>query len=274
MTTADASLNVGIWQDSGTPGDVSANIATIARAAAVAAQRGIELLVFPECFLTGYFNPDEVDEIARQVDKETVVCLQEIARKNGIALLVGLYERRPRGIHNAALLIGNDGRTLATYRKRILYGAWERSVFIPGKSTVLVEYGGIRISILICFDLEFPELVRECANNGADLIAVPTALMVPHERVARYVVPARAIENQVYIAYANRIGHEYDTHFEGHSSIWDPCGNRLAQGTAVGPELLSACVTRSILTAAREDVCYLEEAKKLRPNWLLSVHSH
>lgn len=274
MTIMDASLHVGIWQDSGTPGNVSANIATIARASVAAAQKGIELLVFPECFLTGYFNPDEVNGIAQQIDKETVVCLQGIARKNGIALLVGLYELRPQGIHNSALLIGADGGTLATYRKRVLYGTWERSVFIPGQSSVLVEYGGIRIAILICFDLEFPELVRECANNGADLIAVPTALMVPHERVARYVVPARAIENQVYIAYANRTGHEHDAQFVGRSSIRDPCGYRLAQGTTVGPELLSACITRSTLVIAREDMCYLEEARKLRPDWLHSAHSH
>ena len=110
MTIMDASLHVGIWQDSGTPGNVSANIATIARASVAAAQKGIELLVFPECFLTGYFNPDEVNGIAQQIDKETVVCLQGIARKNGIALLVGLYELRPQGIHNSALLIGGRRR--------------------------------------------------------------------------------------------------------------------------------------------------------------------
>ncbi len=265
MTVADPALTIGIWQDSGTPGDVAANLAAISRAAAVAAQGGIELLVFPECFLTGYLNPDRAGEIALQAGKDSIVCLQGIASKYSIALLVGLYEYRTGEIYNAAMLIGADGRILATYRKRILYGAWERSVFTPGKDSVLIEYMGITIAILICFDLEFPELARECAKKGADLIAVPTALMAPHERVASHIVPARAIENQVYVAYANRTGREQDAVFVGRSSIWDPCGRQLAHGSDGGPELLSARVIKSRLTAARTDMCYLEEVKLLCP---------
>ncbi len=265
MKIENPTLHVGIWQDCGIPGNVIANLATISRAAVVAARQGIELLVFPECFLTGYFNPDGVAAIARQAGKETVDCLQGIARKKGIALLVGLYEPRAHGIHNSAILIGADGRILATYRKRLLYGAWERSVFTPGNCAVLAEYRGIRIAILICFDLEFPELARECASRGADLIAVPTALMAPHGRVARHVVPARAIENQVYIAYGNRTGREHDAQYVGNSSICDPHGFQLAKGNDSGPELLSARVERSTITAAREEFCYIEERRKLRP---------
>ena len=146
MKTANPSLHVGIWQDCGIPGNVVANLATISRAAAVAARQGIELLVFPECFLTGYFNPDGVAAIARQAGRETVDRLQGLARKNGIALLVGLYEPRAHGIHNAAILIGADGGILATYRKRLLYGAWEQAVFTPGNGAVLAEYRGIKIA--------------------------------------------------------------------------------------------------------------------------------
>ena len=265
MNTESPSLHVGIWQDCGVPGNVIANLATISRAAVVAARQGIELLVFPECFLTGYFNPDGIAAIARQAGKESVDRLRGLARTNGIALLVGLYESRANGIHNAAILIGADGSILATYRKRLLYGAWERAVFAPGNRAVLAEYRGIRIAILICFDLEFPELARECASNGADLIAVPTALMAPHGRVARHVVPARAIENQVYIAYGNRTGREHNAQYVGNSSICDPYGFQLAKGKDSGPELLSACVERSTITAAREEFCYIEERKKLRP---------
>ncbi len=262
MTAADPSLNVGIWQDSGTPGDVTANLATISGAATIAARRGVELLVFPECFLTGYFSPAGVVAIASRTGKETVDCLRSIARSNGIAFVVGHYESRSSGIHNAALMIGADGNVIATYRKRVLYGAWERSVFEPGSDPVLVEYRGIRIAILICFDLEFPELARECARAGADLIVVPTALMTPHRRVARHVVPARAIENQVFIAYANRTGWEHDTEFVGNSSICDPNGCLLAKGGEAGPELLSACVTRSVIATARKNICYLEELNR------------
>ena len=61
MTAAEASLTVGIWQDSGSLGDVATNLATISRVTAQASQRGVQFLIFPECFLTGYFNREDVE---------------------------------------------------------------------------------------------------------------------------------------------------------------------------------------------------------------------
>ncbi|MDE0305191.1 MAG: hydrolase, partial [Albidovulum sp.] len=234
MNSSECSLTLGIWQDTCVPGDVAANLAAVSGAAATAAGRGVELLVFPECFLTGYFNSGGAEAVARKVDKNVINSLHGIAKTNAIALLVGLYELRPSGVHNAALLIGANGEPLATYRKRALYGEWERTEFMPGKAPVLVEYRGIRIAVLICFDLEFPELARECARNGADLIAVPTALMEPFGCVARHLVPTRAFENQVYVAYANRTGRESGIRYHGHSSICGPDGNRLVSAKDSG----------------------------------------
>ena len=68
MTAPENILTVGVWQDSGVLGDVAANMATISRATAQASRRGVDLLVFPECFLTGYFNREETERIARQID--------------------------------------------------------------------------------------------------------------------------------------------------------------------------------------------------------------
>ncbi len=263
MNGARAELVVGVWQDAGTPGDVAANLETISRATVQAARRGVELLIFPECFLTGYFNREGVRGIAHQVDRDAVAALQAIARSNGTAILVGCYEARRSGIYNAARLLGADGSVLATYRKRALYGEWERSVFRPGSDPVLAELRGIRIGVLICFDLEFPELARECARGGADLIAVPTALMEPYEHIARCIAPARAIENQVYVAYANRTGREHGLRYVGRSSIHDPGGNLLAEGAAECPQLLVATVARSSVSAARSEYSYLDEVGKL-----------
>ena len=266
MNRAKNSLTLGIWQDSSVPGDIAANLAAVDSAAVSAAEKGVELLVFPECFLTGYFNSEGAEAVARKVDKNVINSLHGIAETNAIALLVGLYEHQPYGIHNAALLIGANGETLATYRKRALYGEWEQAEFKPGRNPVLVEYRGVRIAVLICFDLEFPELARECARNGAEVIAVPTALMEPYGCVARHLVPTRAFENQVYVAYANRTGRESDIRYHGHSSICGPDGNRLVSAKNSGPELLVATVARSTVAAARRDSCHLEEAGKLGLN--------
>ena len=263
MTAAEAALTVGIWQDSGALGDVAANLATISRATAQASQRGVQFLIFPECFLTGYFNQEGVEQIARQVDRQTVSTLQAIARNSGTAILIGCYEVHATGIYNAALLLGADGLILANYRKRALYDPWETSAFLRGAEQVLIDFCGIRIAILICFEIEFPELARECAYNGADLIAVPTALMEPHHHIARQVIPARAIENQVYVAYANRVGREYDQRYIGQSSIHDPNGTLLAKASDDSPELLVATVTKSVVLDARSEFSYLEEIAKV-----------
>jgi predicted amidohydrolase len=75
-------------------------------------------------------------------------------------------------------------------------------------SDSIIEYGGLRIGILICYDVEFPENVRRLALAGAHLIAVPTALPATDQAglIARKMVPVRAFENQLFIAYANHCG--------------------------------------------------------------------
>ena len=263
MSAPQTALSVGAWQDSGVLGDLAANLEIISRATAEASRRGIDLLVFPECFLTGYFNRDEVERIARQVNEDTVAALRAIAESSETAILVGYYEVQRDGMYNSAMLIGSEGAILANYRKRALYGNWEKSVFLPGNAPVLVEYRGIKISVLICFDIEFPELARECACNGADLIVVPTSLMEPYSRIALHIVPARAIENQVYIAYANRTGAEHEVSYVGRSAIYDPEGTLLAEGADDGSELVVATIARSVLDAARSEFSYVGESRKL-----------
>ncbi len=241
-STGLSSLTVGIWQDSGILGDIASNLAIISRETACASRRGVDLLIFPECFLTGYFNKNEVNLIARKIDQDTISALQITAKSNATAILVGYYEAMGVNTYNSAILIGSNGEILANYRKRALFGDWERSVFVPGSEPVLTVYQGIRIAILICFDVEFPELASECARNGADLIAVPTSNMEPYVHINRCLVPTRAIENQVYIAYANRIGSENHLHFVGESAIHDPEGTELARASYERPELILASV--------------------------------
>ncbi len=263
MTVPEASLTVGLWQDSGVLGDVAANMATISRATAQASRRGVHLLVFPECFLTGYYNRERVEQVARQIDEETVSALRAVAKSNATAILVGYYEMQGAGLYNAALLIGDDGAILANYRKRALYGDWEQSAFLRGTGPVVADLGGVRIAVLICFDIEFPELARDCARNGADLIAVPTSLMEPPGHIARHVIPARAIENQLYIAYANRIGTEHELRYVGRSVIYDPEGTLLAEGTDDSADLIVATIAKSAVAAARSDFSYVQEASRI-----------
>jgi predicted amidohydrolase len=165
-----------------------------------AAEAGAGLAIFPEMFLTGYNIGDAVFKLAEPVDGPSAGKAADIARTAGVALLYGYPERDGDTVYNSALLIGRDGAPLANYRKTHLYGSEEKRLFAPGDSLMLAELDGLKIGILICYDVEFPEAVRALA--GAELIAVPTALIRPFDIVARTLVPARPSENQVYVAYA------------------------------------------------------------------------
>jgi len=143
-------------------------------------------------------------------------------------------------VANAAMLIGPDGEILLNYRKTHLFGDLDRGMFKqPGTDFPVAELNGTKIGVLICYDIEFPEPARRLALAGADIILIPTAVMEPYDQVARHVIPARAYENQVYIAYANHSGAENGLGYIGLSSICGPDGAVLAMAGG-GEEMLFA----------------------------------
>ena len=88
----------------------------------------------------------------------------------------------------------------------------------------MAELDGTRVGILICYDVEFPENVRDLALSGAELVAVPTANMVPFSFVMDHLIPTRAYENHVYVAYVNCCGREGDIEYLGGSCLVGPDG--------------------------------------------------
>jgi len=152
--------------------------------------------------------------------------VSRIARQYGIAVAYG-YPERGEGcaVHNSVQLVGPDGAALANYRKTHLYGPYEAKHYTPGEQLpVQAELDGVRLGLLICYDVEFPEAVRAHALAGTDVLLVPTALMRPYDTVAETLVVARAVESQLYVAYANRAGREGEFDFAGLSRLAAPDG--------------------------------------------------
>jgi predicted amidohydrolase len=115
--------------------------------------------------------------------------------------------------------------------------------------------------VLICYDIEFPEPARRLALAGADLVAVPTSLMAPYDVVARTLVPARAAENQLFVAYANRVGREGDLSYVGQSCVCGPDGGDVARAGRDEEALLVADLDLDAIARAREDHSYLGERR-------------
>lgn len=255
------SLRTALLQSSGRPGDVAENLKVLEEAAGRAAAAGARLLVCPEMFLTGYAIGDDVPKLAEPADGPGARAVAEIAVCHGIAVHYGYPERADDLIHNSAQLIGPDGERLANYRKTHLFGSFEQQWFTPGETAVVqAELDGIRVGLLICYDVEFPENVRAHALAGTDLLLVPTAQMHPFQFVAESLVPVRAFESQMYIAYVNRTGPEGEFEFVGLSSLASPDG-AVRTRAGRGEELVVGEVDPVLLAASREDNPYLRDRR-------------
>ncbi|WP_431041205.1 carbon-nitrogen hydrolase family protein [Streptomyces sp. P1-3] len=255
------SLRTALLQSSGHPGDVAAGLKVLDEAAGRAAAAGARLLVTSEMFLTGYAIGDGVHRLAEPADGPSAEAVAAIATRHGVGVLYGYPERDGEDVFNAAQLIGPDGERLANYRKTHLYGPFEHKWFTPGDTPVAqAELDGLRIGIMICYDVEFPENVRAHALAGTDLLLVPTAQMHPFQFVAESVVPVRAFENQMYIAYVNRTGRERSFDFVGLSCLAGPDGATRARAGR-GEELVIGDVDPELLTASRTENPYLHDRR-------------
>ncbi|MFE2565656.1 carbon-nitrogen hydrolase family protein, partial [Streptomyces mirabilis] len=226
-----------------------------------AAAAGAGLVAAPEMFLTGYAIGDDIARLAEPADGDSADAIAEIATRHGVAVVYGYPEREGETVYNSAQLISADGTRLANYRKTHLFGCFERDHFTPGEQPVVqADLNGLRVGLMICYDVEFPENVRAHALAGTDLLVVPTAQMHPFQFVAESVVPVRAFENQMYVAYVNRVGQEGEFEFVGLSTLAGP--DAIARTRAGrGEELVLADADPDFLAASREANPYLKDRR-------------
>ncbi|MEU6480195.1 carbon-nitrogen hydrolase family protein [Streptomyces sp. NPDC047017] len=254
-------MRTALLQSSGRPGSVAENLQILDEAAGRAAAAGAALLVAPELFLTGYAIGDGIGRLAEPADGDSADAIADLAGRHGLAVAYGYPERDGEAVFNSAQLISADGRRLANYRKTHLFGCFERDHFTPGETPVVqAELNGVTVGLMICYDVEFPENVRAHALAGTDLLLVPTAQMHPFQFVAESLVPVRAWENQLYVAYVNRAGQEGEFEFIGLSVLAGPDGIARARAGRAG-ELVLADVDPAFLAASREANPYLADRR-------------
>jgi 5-aminopentanamidase len=228
-------MKLALWQTTGFPADVAANLAALEGTAQAAAAAGAALLLCPECWLCGYNIGPEVTRLAECHDGESAQRIAAIARKHGLAIAYGYAERESGSavIYNTAQVIGADGALLARYRKTHLFGPAERAAYTPGaRFEAPFEFGGFKVGLLICYDVEFPEAVRTLMLLGAEVLLVPTALTDEYAAVPDFLLPARCVENQIAVAYCNHSGVENGMRFLGGSCLIGSDGKALVAAGA------------------------------------------
>ncbi|AZV77678.1 hydrolase [Parasedimentitalea marina] len=221
-----------------------------------------DLLLLPELFATGYNIGDQIVSRAELSDGPMAQAIAALARANGVAIHYGYAERSGADTYNAAQCFGPDGIRLGGHRKLVIPPGFEADHFTCGQACELFTYRGLRIATLICYDAEFPETTRHVAMLGAELILVPTALGDQWGWVAQRMIPSRAYENGVFLAYANSAGEENGLRFLGQSFIATPDGQELARASAE-PGIIFGEIQRARVVAAQSRLPYLRDVKTL-----------
>ena len=222
-----------------------------------------DLLLLPELFATGYNIGDQTKARSEPADGPTAQKIGALAKASGVAIHYGFAEADGADIYNAAQCFGPDGARLGGHRKLVIPPGFEADHFKQGQGCALFDYRGLRIATLICYDAEFPETARHVAASGAELILVPTALGHQWEWVSQRMIPARAYENGVYLAYANSAGTENGMRFLGQSFVAAPDGRELARAGAAS-DIIYAVIEPEKVAAAQLRLPYLEDVKMLR----------
>lgn len=222
---------------------------------------GADLVICPELFLSGYRAGAALPTLAESAD-EFSHGVVAIARSNNCAIVYGYPEAENDRLYNSARAIAADGRIVANHRKLRLPGGYEKTWFTCGNALTGFVVGGWHVALVICYDLEFPEVVRACTLKGAHLVVAPTALSENWSVVSEKVVPTRAFENGVFVAYANHCGSDRDIRFFGGSCIVGPDGgDRVRAGATEG--MYAARLHPEELRKAREKLKYLDDSLAL-----------
>ena len=232
------------------------NLATIERFAEEAAAQDVDIVCFPELCVCGYNAGDTSTPEPEPLRGESLRRLEEISRNCQITLLAGILERDDSGIvYNTQVACGPEGY-VGRYRKTHVpdseIGTWRHGDDLP-----VFDHAKGRYGVEICYDSHFPELSTLLAEKGAEVIFLPHASPgeTPADKRVRWMryVPARAYDNNVYVAICNNVGDNgAGRTFSGVTFICDPLGAVIAEGQSGSEEeMVVADLSASMIAASR-----------------------
>ena len=266
MTAPTSPLRIALWQQPGLCGQADAMVDRLSVLLDSRALAQVDLLVLPEMWTSGYFDADAVIGASEPADGPWQTRIAALAQTHGLAIALGYPELHGSMRYNSVRLFDADGSALLSYRKVNLWGDYERTLFAAGDTpSDIARFRGWRIGFSICYDTEFPETVRDLARRGADLVLAPTACGQEFPLVAEAVIRVRALENGVWLAFANRSGSEHGYRFDGKSAIVGPDGIVRARAEH-DDALLFATLDPAAMAAARDDTPYLREIRWAAPS--------
>lgn len=215
-----------------------------------------DLALFGELFLTGYMARDELRTLAEPIPGPSTKAVQKIAKDHSCHIIFGMPERdiRTKLLYNDSVLVTPDG--IVEYYRKIHpanFGPFDEGIYFGrGREPKLVETKLGKIGLMICFDSFFPELARLLALKGADIIAIISAAPSTSKPMFDKVLPARAVENTLFVLYCNIVGTELNMVFAGGTQAIGPRGNYLGMAKEYKEDHVSVNVNLSDMIPVRE----------------------
>lgn len=255
------SLKVSLAQMDILLGKPDENLVKARNMTAHAAERGSDIIVFPELWSTGY-DLENAAMHSTPIDKGVFAEMSSLASEHNIHVLGSCLSLSGSDqFGNTAVFFNPNGRILGKYTKAHLFRLMDEHRYLTaGDHLTIAETAWGKVGLAICYDLRFPELFRIYALAGAKAVFLPAEW--PHPRLTHWQVllRARAIENQMYTIACNRVGISKDTHFFGHSCIIDPWGRTIVEA-GEDEELLTAEIGIDKVDQARSEIPVLADRR-------------
>lgn len=215
-----------------------------------------DVLVLPEMWNTG-FTLAELDKLADEDNEPTQSLLQKLAKQHHVNIVGGSIANKKEGkIYNTSLVINREGAVVHRYDKIHLVPMLNEHKYLTGGTNQIetFELEGIKMGVIICYDLRFPELARKLALEGAQILHVVAEWPLVRKNHWKYLQLARAIENQMFIVSSNITGSNDTETFAGTSMIIDPWGDVIKVGSEVKEETIIATLDLDAVPKIRESV--------------------
>ena len=256
-------MKIGAYQFAVTS-NIKHNLEIIKGAIAQAAQRGVKLLVFPECALTGY-PPRDIENSAQVNFEELTLAyeqLQNMVDDNSVYIIVGTITKDADRYYNSAIVFKPNGEK-TIYHKKALWG-WDKDNFSVGNENGVLDVDGWKIGIRICFEVRFPEFFRELYREHTDLNIILFYDVGDYDDIERYEmikshIRTRAVENVTYTLAVDTI-HPYQT---APTLLYDRSGSSLCELKRNEENLL-------VYDLESKQLDFGEQGRKEISDWLLT----
>lgn len=248
-------VKVGLIQLHSVPGAVEENVKKGIEMFHKAVEQGVDLVVFPELWTCGYYLETDGFLAAIEQNNNILKQCQELAKALHTVIVLPLPQKKDNQLFIGLYVIESDGQIVKEYQKSFLWGR-EQQYFVHGKR----EYEPVntsvgKLGVLICYDIEFPEPSRILALKGAEILIVPSVWSIPALNRWQIQLPARALDNTVFVLGINNV----EEGACGHSKVVSPMGEVLAEASEEKEEILLCDIDLDDIERIRCKIPYLKE---------------